>query len=557
VIGSRFSRLLPLAACSAYGGFAKSYVIYHALKFGTGDLNPHWFAWPTLFQYLIFFLYGLFYCAGLILGRFRSASDLLYLYCKDPTWFFLIGRSASAILGTASILLVYRITKEAYPKAPSAALIGASLFTMMPMAVEYSHYAVVDMPLTFMILAALLFIVRISRNGRLGDYALGGLCIGLAIGTKYSGVFVLFPLIAAHLLAEDAGGSRPRLFSRSLAVSAICAAAGFVAACPFSVLDHRQFIVGLHEQYIGAKIGWFGWERTNSYLSHISQNMRSGIGTLPLILSCAGAGYAGLKRDRSDLVLLSFVIPYFLLIGWGRNPYARFMLPLVPSFAVFCGRLLSDAGDACRRIGAAGAVAFVALFACALAEPFRMSVEMDRSFTMPDTRTIAKEWIEENIVPGSRILMNGYGPPLKESPASIRRRAGIKSKTTPRFEYERMRGIFYQMREAVAAEGISYEIQEIAEPTGLLEGKPEYEAAMSNSTDAILNYRENYDYLVISDALLGKFYGYRDEAIPQRYRVFKTFYRSLEGLRPMKAFAAERHASKGPTIRIYRMEGAR
>ena len=39
-------------------------ILFHALGFGTGDLNPHWFRWPSLTMYVMFGIYGCYYVIG-------------------------------------------------------------------------------------------------------------------------------------------------------------------------------------------------------------------------------------------------------------------------------------------------------------------------------------------------------------------------------------------------------------------------------------------------------------------------------------------------------------
>ena len=36
-------------------------VVNHAVRFGSGDFNPHRFQYGSLFQYILFFLYGLLF----------------------------------------------------------------------------------------------------------------------------------------------------------------------------------------------------------------------------------------------------------------------------------------------------------------------------------------------------------------------------------------------------------------------------------------------------------------------------------------------------------------
>ena len=47
-------------------------VVNHALAYGAGDLNPHFFKIPPLVSYLLCGVYGIFYLLGHWAGKFSS-----------------------------------------------------------------------------------------------------------------------------------------------------------------------------------------------------------------------------------------------------------------------------------------------------------------------------------------------------------------------------------------------------------------------------------------------------------------------------------------------------
>ena len=57
--------------------------IYTALKYGSGDPNPHWFFHPPLYSYLLFALYGAYYLLGAAAGWFRGAEEFILQYLVD------------------------------------------------------------------------------------------------------------------------------------------------------------------------------------------------------------------------------------------------------------------------------------------------------------------------------------------------------------------------------------------------------------------------------------------------------------------------------------------
>ncbi len=86
-------------------------VVNHALAYGTGDLNPHFFRIPPLISYIIFFEYGIYYLLGTIFGFFSSIVDFQNLFLENPTSFFLIGRiTVGVIAGTTSVYFFFFIS---------------------------------------------------------------------------------------------------------------------------------------------------------------------------------------------------------------------------------------------------------------------------------------------------------------------------------------------------------------------------------------------------------------------------------------------------------------
>ena len=79
-------------------------VVNHAMAYGLGSLNPHFFAIPPLTSYLLFFLYGIYFLMGKALHVFASADSFAMAFLKDPTVFYMIGRVFLGVLpGVATI----------------------------------------------------------------------------------------------------------------------------------------------------------------------------------------------------------------------------------------------------------------------------------------------------------------------------------------------------------------------------------------------------------------------------------------------------------------------
>src|SRR5262245_44596187 len=73
------------------------HVINLAVSFGGGSLRPYFFKYPTLWPYLLFLCYGLYFLAWSGFGLRRGLSEFVGLYAWHPAGFLLIGRLLSAL----------------------------------------------------------------------------------------------------------------------------------------------------------------------------------------------------------------------------------------------------------------------------------------------------------------------------------------------------------------------------------------------------------------------------------------------------------------------------
>src|SRR3989304_1548012 len=84
-------------------------ILLLAMAFGTGDLNPHYFIYPSLYMYVLFIVYGMTYIGGRLLGAFGSTDDFIRLFFTDAPIFYLPGRLIAAFGGVATGWMVYKL----------------------------------------------------------------------------------------------------------------------------------------------------------------------------------------------------------------------------------------------------------------------------------------------------------------------------------------------------------------------------------------------------------------------------------------------------------------
>ncbi|MDP8235290.1 MAG: glycosyltransferase family 39 protein [Candidatus Erginobacter occultus] len=537
-------------------------IVNNALAFGLGDLNPHYFNYPALSMYLLFALYILYFIAGQLTGLFASATDFQLLFFSDPSSFYLIGRIANALVGTATVALLYKLGKETFRDRKIGILAGAFLATL-PYYVFLSHFIVTDILQTLFILAAYIFIIRILRTGKLKNYIWAGVLAGLGTATKYSPGVLILPIALAHIFYLFSRKEKERItFSRlvfPVAVSGFFLVLLFFIGSPYNFLDFKNFYDSLEfRSHLGAvgtfgtRVGtaWLVYPRLMFYHSFTILNRLDPLG----FVFFGGLIWAAFKRRREDLLLVLYPLTIYLMVGsWSFGSY-RYSLPFIPFFALLGARAAVEAGQALKekidqanlsRALAGGLNGFIALI---LILSLANTALLNRLLSGPDTRTRAREWVESNIPPGSRIAMEWDTEAtvqLWETPDDIQ--AKIRA---------------YESGEA---ETIHHTSEQMAEVHRMrLEAVPEknYRITRIGGMDGTRVITDGYsldrlredgvEYFLTSGEVTMVFSGDRAREIyPEQFE----FYRRVKEELPLLAvFHPHPLSSRGPEIRIYRLD---
>ena len=92
----------------------------------------------------------------------------------------------------------------------TTALAAAALLSLAFLHVRDSHFGVTDVPMTFLVLVAFLFIVRLSESGETRDLIAAGVAAGLATSTKYNAALIALPALLVIFTDSSACAGRVR-----------------------------------------------------------------------------------------------------------------------------------------------------------------------------------------------------------------------------------------------------------------------------------------------------------------------------------------------------------
>lgn len=366
-------------------------VVNHALAYGAGDLNPHFFKIPPLTSYLLFAFYGISYLIGRGLGVFKSVLDFENLFFDNPTFFYLSARILlGVVIGTASICLMYRLLRRFFTEAHAAA---ASFFLAVCfLHVRDSHYVYTDILLVFVLILCFYPIFKIGEGeSGLKNHLGAGVLIGLAAAVKYNGIFVALSYVVASVVAENKKNTLMGWISASLSAFVV-----YSILNPFTWLDFQTF---RHETLMQAKASGFV-----GYFHHLFYSLKEGVGIFLWIFGLLGMLAAFFEREKKRLVLVSFVLGYYLVLIFRSQPYDRYVLPLIPFFLFFPADFLIRLSERFPEKGRKRVLTILVLLVAI--PPLVKSLISDAIFMRKDVRTLVKEWAEKEIPAQSKIALD-------------------------------------------------------------------------------------------------------------------------------------------------------
>ena len=412
-------------------------IMNRALAFGTGDLNPRNFVYPSFYFYALFAWEGLTMVAGLMLGWWDSVAAFQREFFVDPTRVYWSGRLLSALCGAATVAAVAVLATRLFDR--TAGLIAAFVMAVTPIAVMDAHYVKHDVPVTLLIVLVHVCLARVvttEGRARARDVWMSGALAGLAMSTHYYAVFVALP-VAAVLLSQP-GVSWPNRMRDGMKAGA-AATVLFMVTSPFLLADFNTTWVDITQNRAivmdRATAGRGAFVSLAVYLGMLADH---GIRFSAIVLSFAGLVVAWKVRRRGALLTV-FPVAFLLFIS-NTVPATRYLNPLLPfivvSVAAAGGYLLNALFP---RLGPKWSVVAGGVLLIVLITPgVQASMAIGAFFNQTDTRTLAQRWIETEVAQGSTILIQPYSVPLRQSRESLiealRATLGSEDRATIKFQ---------------------------------------------------------------------------------------------------------------------------
>lgn len=413
--------------------------VKRALKLGAGVLDFERVSKGGYF-YLLFVEYGIYYAILKIVGLVKSGDDFLFNLFRDPTNMWLIGRVTTAIIGTLNCWFVYLLGKHAFSK--TVGLFAALFLAIHLIHVQSSHFITVDVPLTCLITICFLIMFWNSSKPKFTKlhYCLLGFFVAFAIMTKIPAAVIFFPVLLFHYRNLKFESRGVNLKSYFFDARLLCFSLVFLSVY---LLGNPGIIIKFKGIMHWALSFFTFWDNVSmgpefpQLTRHDSLVLYYFNVIFPLrymilnILIWGGMIFSFKKIHSSkNYLFLSFLIPYCFFLCTSKSVehiYPRYILPLVPILSIYAAIFLDLLTKKLSKTTSYYAkIITPVLLIVAFFPTIKDTLAFETDRTKPNTQTIAKEWVDENISEDSVIFIEGglykvsaCTVPLKIKPALV------------------------------------------------------------------------------------------------------------------------------------------
>ncbi|HCI04397.1 TPA: hypothetical protein DEW47_00215 [Patescibacteria group bacterium] len=415
-------------------------------------------------------------------------SELKDLVMLDLSWFFILARLFSTILGTATVWLVYKISKNIFGKEVPA-LLSAGFLSVALLHISFSHWARHWVWTTFL-LTLIIFFLSKKYFSLKKKYLLSSLFAGIGMGINYqvglSAFFMFFWLFFYDKLRFR------KILKERWPYEAIGIFLGLFALTIYVY----PATTGARDLFADGKISFLG-----GFVFYF-QNLLMAEPAF-LFFTILGFIFSFFYYRKYFLTSSFFVLSYITIFDIIYLHNGRYIIMLYPIFAIMSGygayKLWEIAPAKFKRY-----VLFVTVFAFIfmVANTIRFNYLLIKN----DTRIQSLKWVNINIPEGSKVAVLVPLTRLPSLPKAIDEQKSIDAFSLRKIDYAEL-NIRQNLRKEKKFHALNlYTIRESWFPEKMSQYIKD----------------EKYEYLIISPSLANK-----KKVSPEIYEIgreIKTFY---------------------------------
>lgn len=394
---------------------------------GQNPIDYHFFVYPAFTYYVQYAIQWIHFAIGYLTGAYSGISDFLKLYSVDPTRFVIVGRMATVFVDTCLIIVVYKIVEKYFNKF--AAILAVGLLSINILHIKESQLINVDSFLALFSVLTLYYLLKLQESPTRRWYLLSGVSIGLAAASKYNGAILLIAFGVAHFQRFSTLRVAIRsLFNPDLLLGIAMMGATFLIFNPLILYHPDEFAIKFKSTEIHMEAGHLGLDQHMSTPTYyLFTSLPHNLGTIFSIISGVSILFLILNWNKTNRLLLTIPLLYAVLLSMWQMRADRYIFPMIPHLImigsigllalvnIVTDKLTAISIKVTHKLQSIRSLLIILSIGFITVPMIGSIIEYHHRIALPDTRTIAKEWIENTIQPGSSIASGPYGVNIQES----------------------------------------------------------------------------------------------------------------------------------------------
>lgn len=360
--------------------------IENALRMGTGGFKYYGYGHGAFFSIVLFFAYSILFLFEIISGSIHSKQEFFFQYISNPKIMFLTAHFVVIFFGIISVVLTYLIGKKLFND--KVGLIASLLTGLSFTDIQMSALIKEDNLALAMLLLGAYFALK-------PRYILAGFFVGLAAAAKYTFIVGFIFIAAVYLLKIKENKKYSHIF-----YSIAGLVFGFLCGNPFIIKEGYSFIKGFSS--LGPS--YYSLSFAGNF-SQIIFYYWAYFGVIFCLCVLFGAVFALIKDAKKAVFILSYPV-VLIAVFLNFSIVSYYILPTIPFFSIIAAYLIWHIFSFVKNSFFRNSCC-VLLSILIIAPSFISGLKFKAVMTAPDTRTLAKEWIEKNIKKDTRVLIEG------------------------------------------------------------------------------------------------------------------------------------------------------
>ena len=333
-------------------------------------------------------------------------------FSQHPTFFYGIARLFTAFFGTLLIpvtaglthCLFYHKSRKFQRVSAVVAGMGAAF---LPVFLQYSCLAVPDLVLTVFVMLFTWCLWYYLREGRKWSVWLAAGIIGICVTIKYNGAILCLPIALAVIYRKTVTEKRPvEIFSMGIVSAALVCLTAFLIA-PNLFIEYKTVIANVLREARPNHLGADGLSLFGN-MRYYFLEIASECGYISILFGLLGLFFVLRDREKGLLCFLVGGI-YWFCMSVLKLHWSRWGIPMYPFYLILVGSGVAGLLEISK--GKKAAQWLVGLAAAAmLGNMFLSGLAETTSLTVPDSRYLALEQLEELGITEENTLSEGYTP---------------------------------------------------------------------------------------------------------------------------------------------------